>query len=242
IADKGWIYTDHASLYVENVQKAPQGQHMHYVKVKDGEVHTGDQVTAIVDSEFRTMIVKNHTPTHLLHQALKDVLGEHVNQAGSIVTPDRLSFDFSHYQAINGEEIRQIEQIVNEKIWEAIPVQVDTMKMDEAKEMGAMALFGEKYGDNVRVVQAGDYSIELCGGCHVSNTSEIGVFKIVSETGIGAGTRRIEAVTSKQAYSFVMQKLTILEQASTLLKTKEEKVPDRIESLYKEMKEVEKEN
>src|SRR5699024_3561754 len=111
IADKGWIYTDHASLYVENVQKSPQGQHMHYVKVKDGEVHTGDQVTAIVDSEFRTMIVKNHTATHLLHQALKDVLGEHVNQAGSIVTPDRLRFDFSHYQAINGEEIRQIEQI-----------------------------------------------------------------------------------------------------------------------------------
>ncbi|MEN1969308.1 alanine--tRNA ligase [Lentibacillus sp. N15] len=242
IADKGWIYTEHASVYVENVQKAPKGQHLHYGVVKDGQIHKGDQVKAVVDNEFRAMIIKNHTATHLLHQALKDVLGNHVNQAGSLVTPERLRFDFSHFGAISDDELQQIEQIVNEKIWESIPVVIDTMKIDEAKELGAMALFGEKYGDIVRVVQAGDYSIELCGGCHVQNTAEIGIFKIAAETGIGAGTRRIEAITSKQAYSFFKQKLTVLHHAAQLLKTTDENIPERIDGLFKEIKDVQKEN
>ncbi|MEW9675853.1 alanine--tRNA ligase [Lentibacillus sp. L22] len=242
IADKGWIYTDQVSLYVENVQKSPKGQHLHYVKVKDGEIKIGDCVKAAVDTEFRNMIVKNHTATHLLHQALKDVLGDHVNQAGSLVTPERLRFDFSHFNAISQDELQQIEQIVNEKIWASLPVVINTMKIDEAKEMGAMALFGEKYGDIVRVVQAGDYSIELCGGCHVQNTAEIGIFKIAVETGIGAGTRRIEAVTGKQAYTFFNQKLAIIAHVSQLLKTTDNHIPERIDGLFKEIKALQKEN
>lgn len=242
IADKGWIYTDQVSLYVENVQKSPKGQHLHYVKVKDGEIKIGDCVKAAVDTEFRNMIVKNHTATHLLHQALKDVLGDHVNQAGSLVTPERLRFDFSHFNAISQDELQQIEQIVNGKIWASLPVVINTMKIDEAKEMGAMALFGEKYGDIVRVVQAGDYSIELCGGCHVQNTAEIGIFKIAAETGIGAGTRRIEAVTGKQAYTFFNQKLAIIAHVSQLLKTTDNHIPERIDGLFKEIKALQKEN
>ncbi|MBM7597857.1 alanyl-tRNA synthetase [Virgibacillus halotolerans] len=242
VADHGWIYTDHASAYVEDVQKSPKGQHMHRVTVKEGKFSTGDQVKASVDKAFRTAVIKNHTATHLLHQALKDVLGTHVNQAGSLVTPDRLRFDFSHFSAVKDDELKAIEQIVNEKVWEALPLVINNKKIAEAKEMGAMALFGEKYGDIVRVVQVGDYSIELCGGCHVRNTSEIGLFKLVSESGIGAGTRRIEAVTSKHAYEFLNGKLHILHEAAKLMKTGEEKVPERIDGLFADIKALQKEN
>ncbi|RLL48003.1 alanine--tRNA ligase [Oceanobacillus piezotolerans] len=242
VADHGWIYTDEASLYVKDVKKSPKGQHIHHVVVKDGEVRNEESVRASIDSTFRTSIIKNHTGTHLLHQALKDVLGSHVNQAGSLVTPERLRFDFSHFQPVTEEELHQIEQKVNEKIWQALPVEINLKKLAEAKEMGAMALFGEKYGDIVRVVQIGDYSLELCGGCHVRNSSEIGLFKIVSESGIGAGIRRIEAVTSKFAYQFLSQKIDILQSAAKLVKTSDEKVPERIESLFNELKQVQKEN
>ncbi len=242
VADQGWIYTDDASAYVKDVQKSPKGQHMHRVIVKEGKLSTGDQVKASVDQVFRTAVIKNHTATHLLHQALKDVLGMHVNQAGSLVTPDRLRFDFSHFNAIKEEELKSIEKIVNEKVWESLPVVINNKKIAEAKAMGAMALFGEKYGDIVRVVQAGDYSIELCGGCHVHNTSEIGLFKIVSESGIGAGTRRIEAVTGKQAYEFINDKLYILHEAAQLMKTGEEKLTERIEGVFADIKTLQKEN
>ncbi|WP_164668523.1 alanine--tRNA ligase [Virgibacillus doumboii] len=242
IADNGWLYSDSTSAYVEDVQKAPKGQHIQRVTVKDGEIKVGSKIKAIVDREFRTFIVKNHTATHLLHQALKDVLGDHVNQAGSLVTPDRLRFDFSHFSSVKPEELQQIEQIVNEKIWASLPLVIDNKKIDEAKEMGAMALFGEKYGDIVRVVQIGDYSIELCGGCHVQNTSEIGLFKLVSETGIGAGTRRIEAVSSKHAYGYVNKKLNVLQSTAQLLKTSDEKAPERVEGLFQEIKDLQKTN
>lgn len=242
VADHGWIYTDNASAYVENVQKSPKGDNVHRVRIKDGVLRKGDKVKAIVDSAFRTFIIKNHTATHLLHQALKDVLGDHVNQAGSLVTPDRLRFDFSHFSAVKKEELQKIEEIVNEKIWSAISLVINNKKLDEAKQMGAMALFGEKYGDVVRVVQIGDYSIELCGGCHVANTSEIGLFKIVSETGIGAGTRRLEAVTSKQAYQFLTGKLSLLKDSAALVKASDEKLPERIEGLFHEIKALQKEN
>ncbi|MFC2948440.1 alanine--tRNA ligase [Virgibacillus sediminis] len=242
IADNGWIYTDSCSAYVKDVQKSPKGQHVHLVEIKEGSFKTGDKVRAMVDSKFRSSIIKNHTATHLLHQALKDVLGSHVNQAGSLVTPDRLRFDFSHFSSVSSEELQQIEELVNKKIWNSLALSIDNKRLEEAKEMGAMALFGEKYGDIVRVVQIGDYSIELCGGCHVRNTSEIGMFKIVTESGIGAGTRRIEAVTSRQAYEFMNDKLSLLEKSATMVKSAEEKLPERIEALFAEIQSLKKEN
>ena len=193
---------------------------------------------AEVDESKRSFIVKNHTATHLLHQALKDVLGDHVNQAGSLVTSERLRFDFSHYHAVTKQELVKIEQIVNEKIWESIPLKITKETLEDAKNMGAMALFGEKYGDIVRVVKVGDYSMELCGGCHVVNTSEIGLFKIISESGIGAGIRRIEAVTSKQAYELLSGRLEVLQQAAQLVKANEAAVPEKIEGLFHEMKQL----
>ncbi len=199
-------------------------------------------MTAEVEDQMRSGVVKNHTATHLLHQALKDVLGTHVNQAGSLVTENRLRFDFSHFGQVTKEELERIEGIVNEKIWESIPVAIDLKPINEAKEMGAMALFGEKYGDIVRVVQVGDYSLELCGGCHVTNTAEIGLFKIVSESGIGAGTRRIEAVTGKGAYQEMNSQLSLLQHAADELKSNVKDVPKRIQSLQAELKEAQREN
>ncbi|MEC5422164.1 alanine--tRNA ligase [Virgibacillus sp. C22-A2] len=242
VADTGWIYTDSATAYVKDVQKSPKGQHIHHVQIKDGELRAGDVVKAIVDSQFRSDVIKNHTATHLLHQALKDTLGSHVNQAGSLVTPDRLRFDFSHFSAVSQEQLQEIEQTVNKRIWSSLPLEIDNKKIEEAKEMGAMALFGEKYGDIVRVVQIGEYSVELCGGCHVGNTSEIGLFKIISEAGIGAGTRRIEAVTSKNAYIYTSNKLNLLQTTAKLAKTNEEKLPERIEDMYQETKTLQKAN
>ncbi|WP_026906294.1 alanine--tRNA ligase [Paucisalibacillus globulus] len=242
IADQGKITSQNGSAFVKNVHKSPKKQNVHYSIVENGELHVGDTVKAVIDTDSRNLIIKNHTATHLLHQALKDVLGKHVNQAGSLVNPERLRFDFSHFSAVSKEELEQIEKIVNNKIWDSIQLKISFKNLDEAKAMGAMALFGEKYGEIVRVVQIGDYSLELCGGCHVRNTSEIGLFKIVSEGGIGAGTRRIEAVTSKFAYKFLSDKLTLLQNTAHLLKTNEEKVPERVDALFHEMKEIQKEN
>ncbi|QHT47248.1 alanine--tRNA ligase [Bacillus sp. SB49] len=241
VSDKGFLRSEAALLEVTDVKKAPNGQHMHEAIVREGSMEKGTKVVAEVDPGSRSFIVKNHTATHLLHQALKDVLGDHVNQAGSLVEPDRLRFDFSHFGSVSDEEMEQIESIVNEKVWQSIPVTIELSSIEEAKEKGAMALFGEKYGNTVRVVQVGDYSLELCGGCHVQNTAEIGLFKIVSETGIGAGTRRVEAVTAKDAYLYMNKKENVLREAGALLKTKPEQVPDRIDALHKEMKELQKE-
>ncbi|MTT32457.1 alanine--tRNA ligase [Terrilactibacillus sp. BCM23-1] len=242
VADQGQFVNDSAILEVKSVHKAPNGQNMHMVIVKQGSVHTGDVFKAVVDRKKRMNTEKNHTSTHLLHQALKDTLGTHVNQAGSLVTPDRLRFDFSHFGQITEEELQTIERIVNEKIWDQLQVNISEKPIDEAKAMGAMALFGEKYGDIVRVVQVGDYSLELCGGCHVRNTAFIGQFKIVSESGIGAGTRRIEAVTGQAAYEFVNKEIHTLDEGAELLKTNREHVPDKITLLQKQVKELEKEN
>ena len=242
VADVGWLSSESATGYVQNVQKGPNGDHIHQVHVTDGTFRENDIIKAEIDIKRRHTIIKNHSATHLLHQALKDVLGNHVNQAGSYVGPERLRFDFSHFQALDKEELNQIETLVNEKIWESIQVHISEKGIDEAKALGAMALFGEKYGDIVRVVQMGDYSIELCGGCHVPNTSEIGLFKILSEQGIGTGTRRIEAVTSKHAFLFVQNKLDLLTTITKQLKTKEEKVPEKITQLHHEMKMVQQEN
>ncbi|QLI77520.1 alanine--tRNA ligase [Bacillus pumilus] len=242
VADKGTLKSAEVIIDIKDVKKAPNGQHVHEGIVVSGTAKKGLEVTAEVESALRKGIVKNHTATHLLHQALKDVLGSHVNQAGSLVNENRLRFDFSHFGQVTKEELSQIEKIVNEKIWEGISVAIDLKPIAEAKEMGAMALFGEKYGDIVRVVQVGDYSIELCGGCHVQNTAEIGLFKIASESGIGAGTRRIEAVTGKGAYEELNDQLAILEKAASELKSNTKDVPKRIASLQADLKEVQREN
>lgn len=242
IADKGMLKTDHVTIRVEDVQKAPNGQNLHKGIIETGAVRLNDRLAAKVDSKNRSKIVKNHTATHLLHQALKDVLGTHVNQAGSLVQPDRLRFDFSHFGQITAEELDEIERIVNEKIWESIAVQIDYKDIEEAKAMGAMALFGEKYGKVVRVVQVGEYSLELCGGCHVDNTSAIGLFKIVSEAGIGAGTRRIEAVTGQAAYQQLTDQIHLLKEAANKLKTSPKDVATRVDSLLTEVKQLQREN
>ncbi|MER2057817.1 MAG: alanine--tRNA ligase [Niallia sp.] len=242
IADKGTVKSDYGIITVTDIQKAPNGQNLHKGMIETGAVKVNEIVEATVDSQNRSKIIKNHTATHLLHQALKDVLGTHVNQAGSLVQSDRLRFDFSHFGQITAEELDEIEKIVNEKIWESISVQIDYKNIDEAKAMGAMALFGEKYGKIVRVVQVGSYSLELCGGCHVDNTSAIGLFKIVSEAGIGAGTRRIEAVTGQAAYQQLTDQIHLLKDAANKLKTNPKDVPTRIDSLLTEVKQLQREN
>ena len=242
VADQGVLEAEGLKVRIEEVQKAPNGQHLHYAVVLEGVLHKGKTVTAKINEELRAHTVKNHTATHLLHQALKDVLGEHVNQAGSLVAPDRLRFDFTHFSALSEEELRQIEQKVNSLIWQRLPVETFYRSLEEAKAMGAMALFGEKYGSIVRVVKVGDYSLELCGGCHVNNSAEIGLFKIVSEGGIGAGTRRIEAVTGQYAYNYLNRYEEMVEQAASILKAKKDQLLDRIEAVQKELKELEREN
>lgn len=241
IADKGSLSNDLVSASVLDVKKAPNGQNLHNVRVDSGEL-TKTAVKAKVDASERRHTVKNHTATHLLHQALKDVLGTHVNQAGSYVGPDRLRFDFSHFGQVTKEELATIEQAVNEKIWEGIEVESGYHNLQEAKDMGAMALFGEKYGDVVRVVAISDYSLELCGGIHVANTSEIGVFKIVSEGGIGAGVRRIEALTGKGAYVNMKQSEKTLDEAASLLKANPRELVQKVEAAQADIKALQREN
>ncbi|PEW70679.1 alanine--tRNA ligase [Bacillus thuringiensis] len=242
IADRGYLLADGVKVLVKDVQKAPNGQNLHKVVVEEGTLTKDAAVKAIIDTKNRSSVVKNHTATHLLHQALKDVLGTHVNQAGSLVTSERLRFDFSHFGQVQADELEKIERMVNEKIWESIDVEISQKAIEEAKEMGAMALFGEKYGDVVRVVQVGDYSLELCGGCHVDNTASIGIFKIVAESGIGAGTRRIEAVTGKSAYELMNDQVGLLKEAAGKMKTNPKDILTRVEGLFAEVKQLQKEN
>lgn len=242
VADKGTVSGETFIADVKDVQKAPNGQNLHTAIIRSGEMTKGAKVHAEVDQAARKLTMRNHTATHLLHRALKDVLGEHVNQAGSYVGPDRLRFDFSHFGQVTKEELEQIEQIVNEKVWADISVDIAEKAIEEAKQMGAMALFGEKYGDVVRVVSVGDYSLELCGGCHVPSTSVIGLFKLVSESGIGAGTRRIEALTGQQAYRAFKEEEGILTHAAGLLKSNPKDIVTKVGAVLADMKELLREN
>lgn len=242
VSDTGLLTGGSVTAKVTGLFKAPHGQHVHLVTVEAGELRVGGSVRAEVNREQREDIVKNHTATHLLHKALKEVLGGHVNQAGSLVEGARLRFDFSHFGAITPEELSGIEQRVNAQIWRGLDVVIENKPIDEAKAMGAMALFGEKYGNIVRVVQVGDYSLELCGGIHVTNTSQIGIFKLVSESGIGSGVRRIEAVTGRYAYQFTESQLDLLKQSAGLLKSSLNDVPKRIEALHATVRELSREN
>lgn len=244
IADRGYVKNTAGEVVanVVDVKKAPNGQFLHKVEVL-APLAEGQIYQLQVDERMRTRILKNHTATHLLHRALKDVLGEHANQAGSLVAPGHLRFDFTHFGQVTSEELARMEAIVNEKIWEAIPVVTIETDIDTAKNMGAMALFGEKYGKEVRVVNIGDYTIELCGGTHVANTEDIGIFKIVSESGIGAGVRRIEAVTSKEAYQLLQEEERQLKEIATLVKSPQLKeVVTKTEQLQQQLRDLQKEN
>ncbi|ASS76662.1 alanine--tRNA ligase [Tumebacillus algifaecis] len=242
VADIGLITVgESAIVQVTDVQKAPNGYNLHKAKVLSGTVAALATVEASIDHERRVSITRNHTATHLLHKALREVLGEHVAQAGSLVGPDRLRFDFSHLSGMTADEMALVERKVNEQIWANAVVEINEMAIDDAKKLGAMALFGEKYGDVVRVVKAGDYSVELCGGCHVRSTGEIGLFKLVSEASIGAGIRRVEAVTGKGAYEFVVGQERLLQEAAGKLRANVNDLPNRIDHLQANIKDLSKE-
>ena len=244
VADHGQIFDAAGNLVaqVRDVQKAPNGQPLHTVEVL-APLALGQSYKLEIDHSRRHRVMKNHTATHLLHSALHNVLGNHATQAGSLNEVEFLRFDFTHFQAVTAEELRAIEQEVNEKIWEAIAIKTVETDIDTAKEMGAMALFGEKYGKEVRVVTIGDYSVELCGGTHVGNTSEIGIFKIIKEEGIGSGTRRILAVTSKEAFEAYREEEEALKAIAVTLKAPQIKeVPNKVESLQEQLRQLQKEN
>ncbi|MDE6904442.1 MAG: alanine--tRNA ligase [Lachnospiraceae bacterium] len=241
-ADTGVIRTDDFEFSVSDTVKMLGGKVGHIGKVTKGMVKTGDVVELCVDADKRALIGKNHSATHLLQKALREVLGTHVEQAGSDVNADRLRFDFSHFSAMSQEEIKKVETIVNGKIEAALPVETAVMTLEDAKKTGAMALFGEKYGDKVRVVRMGDFSTELCGGTHVDNTSKISAFKITSESGVAAGVRRIEAITSSGVFAYYDKIEEELAQAAKLLKTTPADVPEKVEHLLKELKASQSEN
>lgn len=241
VGDTGYIKGDDFIAKVRDTKYIDEDVIVHVVNIKEGTVNLGEKVYAAVDEKRRENIKKNHSATHLLHRALKDVLGDHVNQAGSIVLPDRLRFDFTHYEAVNDNQLREIERLVNERILESLEVNTIITTLKKSREMGVLGLFEDKYGDEVRVVEMGDYSKELCGGTHVKHTSDIGLFKIISESSIASGIRRIEAITGYEVYRYLNQLERNLEDISTILKTDKNHLIDRAYSLTEELKEKEKE-
>lgn len=237
IGDKGFIYTENSKVIVEDVVYILGDHVLHKAKVEGDDIHILDRVEAVVDEDRRLSTARNHSTTHLLHRALKDVLGDHVEQAGSYVSPDRLRFDFSHFAAMTKEEILQVEYKVNDKIMACLNIDTMETDFDEAREMGATALFGEKYDDIVRVVRMGDYSTELCGGTHLKNTGQIGIFKIISEAGIAAGVRRIEAITGVEVQKWINENMQLIEDVSSSLKTNPRDLIKRAEGLLEQIRE-----
>ena len=240
-ADKGRICTANAEFEVKDVIGLANGAEGHIGVVTKGQFVVGDEVTLKVDESIRRDTAKNHSATHLLQAALRQVLGEHVEQAGSNVTDQELRFDFTHFSAMTADEIKEVESIVNSKIEEQLDVVTDVMDIEEAKKSGAMALFGEKYGDKVRVVKMGDFSKELCGGTHVGNTGTIGMFKIISEGSVASGVRRIVAITGKKVLAHYAEIEAVYHEASAAAKCEPEKLPQKIDDLMKEIKELQAE-
>ncbi|MFA5389094.1 MAG: alanine--tRNA ligase [Candidatus Omnitrophota bacterium] len=240
VGDTGVLIKD--GIVIARVKDAIDvaGRTQHDIEMIEGMLKIGDSIIAKIDIERRLDIRKNHTATHLLHNALRDILGQHVKQAGSFVAPDRLRFDFTHFKAVSGEELSRIEEMVNENIKKDNVVRMDEMSMEEARKKDVIALFDEKYGDTVRMVSVGDYSRELCGGTHVSKTGEIGIFKILSESSIASGMRRIEAVTGKLAYEKIKQENRVLEEAAKELDVKPADIAAAIEKLTDKLKKAEK--
>lgn len=243
VGDKGLLVNKDEDVVVEviDTKKGPNNTIKHICVVKSGMINVGDVVYTKVDKEVRLASARNHSATHILHKVLKEVLGEHVNQAGSLVTPERLRFDVTHFEAISKDELKVIEEKVNDMIFEALDITCENMSMTDASNKGATALFGEKYGDEVRVVSMGEYSIELCGGTHLTNTSQIGMFKILSEGGVAAGVRRIEAITGKEVYYFLNNKQNLINEVCTTVKAKEDNLVARVGHLLDETKSLAKE-
>ena len=241
VADHGYLVSGDAKLKVTQVKKTPKGYFVHTCELLDGTIHVEDEVTASVDEKRRAAICRNHTATHLLQKALREVLGEHVHQAGSYQDDQITHFDFTHFSAVSPAELAEVERRVNEKIYEALPVTVKNLPIEEAKKMGAMALFGEKYGSVVRVVDAGGWSTEFCGGTHVTNTAQIGCFKILGESSVAAGIRRIEATTAFGVLDLLDDRTEILAKTAVALKANNLKdAPARAEALAAELKETAK--
>ena len=237
--DTGSLDNETTHANVVNTLNAPNKQHMHFVEVKEGAIHLGDTFTLSINQQKRRQITANHSATHILQKALQETLGDHISQAGSYVDDKVLRFDFTHFEKISAELLKEIEEKVNQIVFEGRPVVIKNMTKEEALASGAMALFDEKYGDVVRVVNIGDYSIELCGGCHVSNSSEIGLFKIVSEESVGSGIRRIVAQSGLAAYNaMVHEKETVDTIASTLNLKNRKDVVNKVEALKEDLKEA----
>lgn len=244
VADTGDIIDNYGKKVgrVVDVQHAPNQQNLHRVELT-APIKKGARYKLVVDRIRHLKIEKNHTATHLLDQALRNVLGGHTQQAGSLVEEHYLRFDFNHFGQVTAEDLKKVENMVNEQIWKEIPVKTVETDIDSAKEMGAIALFSDKYGDKVRVVKIGDFNTEFCGGDHVKNTNELGLFKIVSEGGVGAGVRRIEAVTSSDAFKFLQDRDDLLTKSAASLKVAQIKeVPHQVETLQNELKEAQKQN
>jgi len=240
VSDHGIISGKGFEIEITSVHKPVENFIVHIGKVKKGTVRTGSEVEAAIEVKRRYDIMRNHSAAHLLHQALKDVLGQHVNQAGSLIEPRRLRFDFTHYSALSKEELEKIEDLVNEMIFNNLPVEIFETTLDKAKAMGSAALFDEKYGNKVRVVKMGNFSLELCGGTHVRFTSEIGVFKLVSESSISAGVRRVEAVTGRGVLEYLKSKEKQVLKIADALKAKPGEVIERVQALQKNIIELEK--
>jgi alanyl-tRNA synthetase len=240
IGDKGILVSDGKLFNVADTQKSGKAN-VHYGTVEQGELKVGDDMDAIVDADRRQAIRLNHSATHLMHAAMQQVLGDHVTQKGSLVAPDRLRFDFSHYEAVTAEQIQEIEDLVNAEIRKNAPAETNLMSYDDAIESGATALFGEKYGDKVRVLKLGESSVELCGGTHVDRTGDIGVFKITSEGGVASGVRRIEAVTGSGAMAWIDQNQLTLGTLAGLLRSQPDQAAAKVEQLLKRSKDLEKE-
>lgn len=240
VGDTGLIKNADVEIQVNNVTKSTNGLFLHHCKLNKGELKKGDKVELFVDVKNRFATMRNHTATHLLHKALKVVLGDHIQQAGSLVSPDRLRFDFNHFAQVSKEELMKVEQLVNEQIYNAIDVQTQVMDIEDAKKTGAMSLFDEKYGETVRVLSIGDFSKEFCGGTHVKNSNDIGMFKIVSEGGVASGVRRIEAITGYSVYNFIVEKQELIENVSSTLKTSQDNLQKRASDLMAENKNLQK--
>lgn len=241
VGDQGVIKTETGIVKVTNCVKVVGGKIAHMGEVTEGLVQVGEMACASIDVELRMASSRNHSATHLLHKALRTVLGTHVEQAGSYVSADRLRFDFTHFAAMTADEIKEVERLVNDAIFASYDVHTDEMSIDEARNRGAMALFGEKYGEVVRVVDMGGYSIELCGGAHLKNTAQVGSFKILSENGVAAGVRRIEAVTGKEALKHYQAQEDEIKEICRLVKSTPDKLLSRLEQLLAEQKETAKE-